>query len=274
MTEPSSTSHSATNSKPSLFVLYDADSAQNKRQPKIKGVRSFAQIQSVKQRKADGLRRLRRDPVLLNPAAHVRCSACSLPIPSLQYNDVRITDDLGCRCDQRATEAFFEATPLVRLPLTRAHAMDPFNSGAVQHDQVTDSVEQYCESSFEQPALSVSKLILIADLRNIWPTIWPYESSRTRSLPIYDWIVPRFLSCPTTLHVRLFTGISSMSLGAGAGRHKITAARVAGQKSKALERLRSDISDNQGRVDGGLVLNVAVLCHVAVSRPPLLPSSY
>ena len=153
MTESSSTSRSVTNSKPGLFVHYDADSAQNKRKPNFKGVRSFAQIQSFKQRKAEGLRRLRRDPVPLNPAVH--CPTCAQPMSCLQDNDVRNKDDSCHRCDQRATGAFFNPTPLVRLPLTRAHAMDPFNSGAVQHDQVTDRVLQHCESSFEQPDLSV-----------------------------------------------------------------------------------------------------------------------
>lgn len=40
--------------------------------------------------------------------------------------------------------------------------------------------------------------------------------------------------------------------------------RIANQKSKALMRLRKDISDVTRVVDGALILNVAVLCHVAV----------
>lgn len=40
--------------------------------------------------------------------------------------------------------------------------------------------------------------------------------------------------------------------------------RIANQKSKALMRLREDVSDVTKVVDGALILNVAVLCHVAV----------
>ena len=56
-----------------------------------------------------------------------------------------------------------------------------------------------------------------------------------------------------------------MSVDAGFAKLGLTPARIASQKSKALTQLRSDISEGSKGVDGALVLNVAVLCNIAVS---------
>ena len=56
-----------------------------------------------------------------------------------------------------------------------------------------------------------------------------------------------------------------MSVDADFAKLRLTPAQIANQKSKALTQLRSDIADGSKGVDGALVLNVAVLCNIAVS---------
>ena len=79
--------------------------------------------------------------------------------------------------------------------------------------------------------------------------------------------MPRFQDSAATVHVRLFTASSIMSVDAGFAKLRLTPALIASQKSKALTQLRSDISDVSKGVDGALMMNVAVLCNIAVSSP-------
>ena len=131
-----------------FFVLYDAESASQKKRPKTKGVGSFAQIQSVKQRKADGLRRLRREPWKAQSGSEHRCIKCSSPVVSSR-SDCEIAKDEVCpRCDQDLTGDL--ARSRLRLPLEGANSMmDPFQSGAVRKDRVMDWIQQYCRSIYQ-----------------------------------------------------------------------------------------------------------------------------
>ena len=81
--------------------------------------------------------------------------------------------------------------------------------------------------------------------------------------------MPRFQDSAGTVHIRLFTASSIMSVDADFAKLHLTSARIASQKSKALSQLRVDISNAYKDVNGTLLLNIAVFCNVAVSRPVL-----
>ena len=130
-----------------FFVLYDAESAAKKKSPKTKGVGSFAQIQSVKQRKADGLRRLRRGPWKAQDSSQRRCIKCGLPVVSSSSDCDVARNEVCSRCGPDLTGNL--ARSKLRLPLEGANSMmDPFQSGAVRKDRVMDWIQQYCMSIY------------------------------------------------------------------------------------------------------------------------------
>lgn len=133
-----------------FFVIYDAESASQKRRPKTKGVGSFEQIQSVKQRKADGLRRLRRAPWKPPGSSQRLCIKCSSPVASSRTDFDIVKEKVCSRCEQDLTGDLARSTP--RSPVEGATSMmDPFQSGAVREDNVMDWIQQYCESIDRTP---------------------------------------------------------------------------------------------------------------------------
>ena len=137
-----------------FFVLYDAESASRKRRPKIKGVGSFAQTQSIKQRKADGLRRLRREPWKEQSRSDRRCIKCNVPVASSRSYSDTAPDEVCPRCNQDVTGDL--AHSKLRLPIQGTNSMmDPFQSGAVRKDRVMDWIQQYC-TSFKQMTVIVA----------------------------------------------------------------------------------------------------------------------
>lgn len=128
-----------------FFVLYDAESASQKKRPKTEGVGSFVQIQSIKQRKANGLRRLRREPWKAQSTSNRRCIRCNSPVPSSSSNSGIVQDEVCPRCYQELRGGLACGTP--RLPIEGANSMmDPFQTGAVRKDQLMDWIQQYCRS--------------------------------------------------------------------------------------------------------------------------------
>ena len=140
--------------KSNLFVLYDADSAQNKRQPKAKGIKSFAQYQSVKQRKAAALKRLRPDRTGVHAIRLRQGDGCTSTLPSPQHGTKNTNNDPGPLHHRRAREALVSTVPLTRLTTGGGRSMDPFNSGVVKIDPVMAWVQQHCESPSNNASLA------------------------------------------------------------------------------------------------------------------------
>ena len=92
-----------------------------KRRPKIKGVGSFAQTQSIKQRKADGLRRLRREPWKEQSRSDRRCIKCNVPVASSRSYSDTAPDEVCPRCNQDVTGDL--AHSKLRLPIQGTNSM-------------------------------------------------------------------------------------------------------------------------------------------------------
>lgn len=129
-----------------FFVLYDADSASKKKKPRVKGADSFAQLQSVKHRKAEGLRRLQRSSLTRSVELPQSCSGChSVSAPFSQSNDLG-RQDFCPRCERLMQETLTRSNNMLGDTLiSRAKSMDPFQSGAVKNDRIMDWVQQYCK---------------------------------------------------------------------------------------------------------------------------------